>query len=127
MKKTFGTFLTQKRKEKGITLREFARKVGVSPEYICNIEKCRRAAPAQEVLGRMAKILMLSKEETEEMYDCAVHSKNTENAVPEDLTGFLNDNRVVLTALRAAKDVDATDEEWQIFMNMLKSNREKKD
>lgn len=61
------------------------------------------------------------------MYDLAVHSKNTENAVPEDLTGFLNDNRVVLTALRTAKDVDATDEEWQEFMKMLKENREKKD
>ena len=124
---TFGNFLTQKRKERGITLREFARQVGVSPEYICNIEKCRRAAPVQEVLERMARILLLSKEDTARMYDLAVHSKNTENAVPEDLTGFLNDNRVVLTALRTAKDVDATDEEWQEFMKMLKANREKKD
>ena len=124
---TFGSFLTRKRKEKGITLREFARQVGVSPEYVCNIEKCRRAAPAQEVLERFARILTLSKEDTERMYDLAVHSKNTENAVPEDLTGFLNDNRVVLTALRTAKDVDATDEEWQEFMKMLKANREKKD
>ena len=108
-------------------MREFARQVGVSPEYVCNIEKCRRAAPAQEVLWRFARILTLSKEDTERMYDLAVHSKNTENAVPEDLTGFLNDNRVVLTALRTAKDVDATDEEWQEFMKMLKANREKKD
>lgn len=61
------------------------------------------------------------------MYDLAVHSKSTEDAVPEDLTGFLSDNRVVLTALRTAKDVAATDEEWQQFVKMLKANRGKKD
>lgn len=124
---TFGSFLTLKRKEKGITLREFARRVQVSPEYLCNIEKCRRAAPTQEVLERISKVLGLTKEENEEMYDLAMHSKNTENAVPEDLTGFLYDNRVVLTALRTAKDVEATDDEWIEFMKMLKINREKKD
>ena len=127
MENAFGCFLTQKRKERGITLREFARRVGVSPEYICNIEKSRRAAPAQEILEKISSVLMLSKDDNERMYDLAVHSKNTENAVPEDLTGFLSDNRVVLTALRTAKDVDATDEEWQEFMKMLKANREKKD
>jgi transcriptional regulator with XRE-family HTH domain len=127
LEKTFGVFLTNKRKEKGFTLREFARQVGVSPEYLCNIEKCRRAAPAQDVLARFENVLELSKEDTERMYDLAMYSKNTENAVPEDLTGFLNDNRVVLTALRTAKDFDATDEEWQEFIKMIKSNREKKD
>ena len=57
------------------------------------------------------------------MYDLAASSRNTENALPEDLTGFLNDNRIVLTALRTAKDVDATDEEWQEFIKMLKDKR----
>ena len=123
MENAFGCFLTQKRKERGITLREFARRVGVSPEYICNIEKSRRAAPAQEILEKISNVLMLSKDDTEKMYDLAVHSKNTDNAVPEDLTGFLSDNRVVLTALRTAKDVDATDEEWQEFIASLEARR----
>ncbi len=126
VKITFGSFLTQKRMEREITLREFARRIKVSPEYICNIEKSRRSAPGQEILERFAEVLDLSKSEREEMYDLAVHSKNTDNAVPEDLTGFLNDNRVVLTALRTAKEFDATDEEWEQFMKMLRANREEK-
>ncbi len=118
--------MTEKRKDRGITLREFARKTGVSPEYLCNIEKSRRVAPGSEILERFAVVLMFTKEEREQMYDLAVNSKNTDNAVPEDLTGFLNDNRVVLTALRTAKDFDATDEEWNAFMEMLKANRNNK-
>ena len=125
-KRTFGAFLTQKRKERDISLRGFARQVGISAEYICNIEKCRRPAPTPEILKKIAIVLSLSKEEEAEMYDLASGSKNTENAVPEDLTGFLNENHVILTALRTAKDVDATDEEWQAFMRMLHENRKKK-
>lgn len=108
-------------------MREFARRVGMSAEHLCNIEKCRRAAPTPDILERIARVLNFSKKETEQMYDLAANSKNTENAVPEDLTGFLNDNRVVLTALRTAKDVDATDEEWEDFMRLLKAKRNKKD
>ena len=124
--RTFGAFLTQKRKERDISLRGFARQVEISAEYVCNIEKCRRPAPTPDVLRKIAAVLTLSKEEEAEMYDLASDSKNTENAVPEDLTGFLNENHVILTALRTAKDVDATDEEWQAFMQMLHDNRKKK-
>lgn len=127
MKETFGSFITRKRKEREITLREFARRVGLSAEYVCNIEKCRKPAPAADVLAKISLVMNFSKDETEWMYDLAANSKNTENAVPEDLNGFLNDNRVVVTALRTAKDVDATDEEWQQFITMLKANRQKKD
>lgn len=123
MNETFGSFLTRKRKEREITLREFARRVDLSAEYVCNIEKCRKPAPTAEVLERIAKVLMLSKDDSERMYDLAVNTKNTENAVPEDLTGFLNNNRIVVTALRTAKDVDATDEEWQEFIKMLNAKR----
>ena len=103
MGRTFGAFLTQKRKERDISLRGFARQVGISAEYVCNIEKCRRPAPTPDVLKKIAAVLTLSKEEEAEMYDLASGSKNTENAVPEDLTGFLNENHVILTALRTAK------------------------
>lgn len=115
--------MTRKRKEREITLREFARRVDLSAEYVCNIEKCRKPAPTAEVLERIAKVLMLSKDDSERMYDLAVNTKNTENAVPEDLTGFLNNNKIVVTALRTAKDVDATDEEWQEFIKMLNAKR----
>lgn len=90
----------------------YSRRVGLSAEYVCNIEKCRKPAPAADVLAKIALVMNFSKEETERMYDLAASSKNMENSVPEDLKGFLNDNHVVVTALRTAKDVDATDEEW---------------
>ena len=43
LEQTFGEFLTGKRKERELSLREFARRMGISPVYVCNIEKNRRA------------------------------------------------------------------------------------
>ena len=38
---TFGSFISQKRREKGISLRKFAESLGKFPSYICDIEKDR--------------------------------------------------------------------------------------
>jgi len=122
-KLTFGRFITQKRLEREITLRRFAVMIDISPEYLCNMEKHRRSAPASVVLERIERVLMLNKEEAGLMYDLAADSKNTLSVLPEDLTGFLNNNKVVVTALRMAKDMDATDDEWQEFMKKLQSRK----
>jgi transcriptional regulator with XRE-family HTH domain len=122
--KTFGKFITEKRLEKEISLRRFAGMLELSPVYVCNIEKNRKPAPKDEVLERIAKILMLSKEEKEEMYDLAAKSKNAP-VVSGDLPDYIMEKDIVRVALRTAKDVDATDAEWQEFIQKL-TDRSKK-
>lgn len=119
----FGEYITKKRMEKKITLRGFARMLDISPEYVCNFEKGRKPAPKPDLLEKIAAILLLGKEETEVMYDLAARSKKNVSVIPEDLTGFINENRVVVAALRMAKDVDATDAEWQEFIEKLKKKK----
>ena len=38
----FGDFITQKRQEKGITLREMAKQLKITPPYLSDVEKDRR-------------------------------------------------------------------------------------
>lgn len=116
----FGRFLTERRLEKDIMLRDFAGALGLSPEYICNVEKGRKPAPKNEILAKIAAILKLDKQETAQMYDLAAETKNTLPKIPGDLTSFIYENRVVVAALRVAKELDATDEEWQEFMAKLR-------
>ena len=126
--KTFGKFITEKRLEKEITLRRFAGMLDLSPVYICNIEKDRRPAPKDDVLERIVQILLLRKEEREEMYDLAAKSKNA-SVVSGDLPDYIMEKDIVRVALRTAKDVDATDEEWQEFIKRItkRSNKEQED
>lgn len=123
---TFGEYLKQKRLDKEITLRGFAKLVDISPVYLCDLEKGRKAAPSMEVMQKMVSKLALNKEESERFYDLAALEQTAKNPIPKDLNAFLKDNRVIVSALRTAKDLDATDEEWQNFIDKLRKSREGK-
>lgn len=53
----FGEFIRNERKEKGISLREFAREVGVSSSYVSNMERGFFKAPSEDKIDRMADVL----------------------------------------------------------------------
>ena len=123
---TFGEYLKQKRLDKEITLRGFAKLVDISPVYLCDLEKGRKAAPSMEVMQKMVSKLALNKEESERFYDLAALEQTAKNPIPKDLNACLKDNHVIVSALRTAKDLDATDEEWQDFIDKLRKSREGK-
>ena len=52
--------------------------------------------------------------------DLAAKSRNTVSA---DLPDYIMEKDIVRAVLRVAKEVDATDEEWQTFMKMLKERK----
>ena len=52
------------------------------------------------------------------MYDLAAMSRSRP-AVSSDLPEYIMENEVVRIALRTAKEVDATDEEWLEFIEKL--------
>jgi transcriptional regulator with XRE-family HTH domain len=126
MRIMFGEYIHQKRISKEIPLREFARRVGISPEYVCNIEKGRKAAPSSDVLEKIIVVLSLNNQEVEQVYDLAANSKSTENAIPEDLALFLNENKHMIKILRNVRDLDVSREEWDEFLQLLKLNRKER-
>ena len=82
-----------------------------------NIENDRRAAPSQEYLERMAMLLQLDKPEREWLLDLAAKSK--QNRVSADLPDYIMDREIVRAALRTAREADATDQEWQDFIDRI--------
>ena len=121
---TFGEFIKGRRQNKGVSLRRFAEQLNISPVYLCNMEKDRNPAPKDDVLSRMAQMLVLNDEDTRLLYDLAAKSKSNPT-VSKDLPEYIMDRDIVRVALRTAKDVDATDEEWQAFIEMLETHRRK--
>jgi len=119
---TFGSFIKTKRLLRQISLRKFADQLDISPVYLCNMEKDRNPAPKDDILSKMVELLLLSDEEAEVLYDLAAKSKNTPT-VSKDLPEYIMDRDIVRVALRTAKDVDATDEEWQEFIARLEERR----
>ena len=54
---TFGKFIKERRLEKGYGLREFCRKVKISPAYQSRVEKDIFVAPSAEKIIKMAEVL----------------------------------------------------------------------
>ena len=117
MEQTFGAFVRQKRMEQGLSLRRLAARLGLSPVYMSNIETDRKPAPSQENLDKLAEELHLSKANRELFLDLAAASQKMK--VPADLPEYIMERDIVRTALRTAKEVDATDAEWQEFIDRI--------
>lgn len=116
---TFGAFLTAKREEKDITLREMARILDVSPTFISDVEK-NRSTPKAERLERLAEALNLDNDEKAVMYDLV--GKQRDSVAP-DLPEYIKGRDYVSAALRTARDLDAGEKEWLEFVAELKKRK----
>ncbi len=121
---SFGSFIKEKRLKIGISLRKFSEQVGISPVYLSNLENDRMSAPKDEVVSTIAKLLLLDEADTTLLYDLAAKTKNNA-VVSQDLPDYIMERDIVRIALRTAKDVDATDEEWQDFIARLEARKKK--
>ena len=92
-------------------------RLGLSPVYMSNIETDRKPAPSQENLDKLAEELHLSKADRELFLDLAAASQKMK--VPADLPEYIMERDIVRAALRTAKEVDATDAEWQEFIDRI--------
>lgn len=117
MEQTFGSYVREKRMARGLSLRALAAKLEVSPVYMSNIENGRRPAPTMEKLNHLIEILGLCQTDAELLLDLAAKSRT--QRVSADLPEYIMERDIVRAALRTAKEVDATDEEWQEFIDRI--------
>lgn len=68
-------------------------------------------------MDKLTLELHLSKEEQELLFDLAARPETMR--VSADLPEYIMERDIVRAALRTAKEVDATDEEWQEFIDRI--------
>lgn len=119
---TFGKFVTDKRKELGITLRAMAEALEIAAPYLSDIEKNRRYPPDMGKLLQIADMLKLTEEEKNKMFDLAGYGKNT---ISPDLPEYIMSSETVRVALRKARKV-ATDKDWEEFLKKLDEKEDSK-
>jgi transcriptional regulator with XRE-family HTH domain len=117
--RAFGDFISAKRRERLITLRNMAETLGLSAGYYCDIEKNRCNPPDRAVLERLIRELRLSKNDIHIFYDLV--GKARSEALP-DLPYYINENQVVRVALRLAKD-RGNAEDWRRFISDIESRQ----
>lgn len=112
---SFGSFLSEKRRNREITSLQMSETAGISPGYYCDIEKSRKAPPDREILEKILAALRLSDEEKDIFYDLAGRARA---GVSPDLPDYIMENEVVRVALRIAKE-KANANDWEQFIDKL--------
>ena len=105
LEEKFGSFLRNLRLRNKIGQRELAKKIGVAPSYLNDMEKGKRAAPKNELVKKLSTIL---KADLNYLYDLAGNSKQ---AIASDIEEFIKDNPDVASLIRAVKDNKISNEE----------------
>ncbi len=124
MKKTFGTFLREKRLVLGLSLREFAGQVGMQPSNYCNIEADVLPPPPAEGLARIAKALGIKKGMADyvTLHDLAGKGRDE---IPADIEKMIKSNELIPAMLRTVEDEKVTKEQLLGIIKDLKSGRYK--
>ena len=80
----------------------------------------RRNPPEKDKLDMIVNILGLSEEEKDLMFNLAGRRRNT---VAPDLPEYIMERDYVSSALRTARDLNASEEEWMAFVEELKKRK----
>ena len=115
---TFGEFIREKRKVKGLSQRGFAAMIGVSPVYVSYFESGQRSAPRHEILIKISNALCLDKKEEQKMLLLAAQQKYS-HSFPVEIASYIHENAYAKSTLRLAKECQITDDDWQFFTNYI--------
>jgi L-glutamine-phosphate cytidylyltransferase len=105
MSETFGSYIRKLRIKNDIGQRELAKKIGVAPSYLNDMEKNKRTAPRTELIKKLSVKL---KADLRLLYDLAGNSKKT---VAPDIVEYVEQNPKIVSLLRTAKSSELSDYE----------------
>ena len=102
---TFGAYIRRLRIKNDIGQRELAKKIGVAPSYLNDMEKNKRTAPRIDLIKKLSIIL---KADLDLLNDLAGNSKKT---MAPDIVDFVENNPQIVSLLRAAKNNKLSNDE----------------
>lgn len=116
---SFGEFIKARREALSKSIRGLAQELGMTPVYLCDIEKGNRYAP-EKYLGRMIEVLQISGDDVNCFYELAGKSRN--DNFP-DLAEYIGKMEIVRVALRRARDLNISNLQWQNFIDEISGTK----
>ena len=105
LSQTFGSYIRSLRIKNNIGQRELAKKIGVAPSYLNDMEKNKRTAPRTDLIKKLSIIL---KADLDLLNDLAGNSKKT---IAPDVVDYIENNPKIVSLLRAVKNSELSDDE----------------
>ena len=115
-KNKFGLFIRELRIKKNIGQRDLAKKIGVSPSYLNDIEKEKRSAPKLNVIKKISKYLETN---LDELNDLAGDSKKQ---VAPDISEYMEKNPKIISLIRSIKNNNLNETQIESIEKSINKN-----
>ena len=115
-KNKFGFFIRELRIQKNIGQRDLAKKIGVSPSYLNDIEKEKRSAPKLAVIKKLSKYLETN---LDELNDLAGVSKKE---VAPDISEYMEKNPKIISLIRSIKNNNLNETQIESIEKSINKN-----
>lgn len=116
----FGQFISEQKRKHSLQSNELAEMLNISKGYLSQLEHGKRVCPDQALLIRMIEVFNLNEEERIIIFD--LYEKASGKLSP-DIVEYVQSKDIVKKALRAAKAVNATDNDWEMFIDAIKNEQ----
>lgn len=115
-KAVFGQFISEKRIQRSMTLKELANKMDISDAYLCQLEKGERISPSLHIVEQL--IIHLGMNYTEK---CAIYDlyASVNDTISPDIERYIKENAIITKVLRTAIQNNANDADWQDIIDRL--------
>ena len=113
---TFGAFISQKRLQSHLTLRQEAQKLGITAAYLSDVEKGKRNAFGLDRLRRFAAVAQLEPDEEKLLYDLAGENRGE---ISPDVSEYISQNQYLFEVLRRARVLGADEQDWKLMLEDL--------
>jgi len=126
-----GDYLKSLRKEKGYSLRDAEKYLGVSRTFICDLENGapfpsgNKKGEKKNLVQQYIKVYELDEKQAEEfklMIDESLLGKSSNN-ISADVVNYLKTNQVVQQVLRKAIESDLSEDEWNKFLERINNQQ----
>ena len=124
MKQAFGDFIREKRLALGLSMRSFAREVGMQPSNYCNVENGVLSPPSTEGVQRIAVALHLdpASHEHVRLLDLAAEARSE---VPADIAKMVRENELIPALLRTVESEHVSEKKLRGIIEDLRHGRHK--
>lgn len=118
----FGNYLRTVRQEKGISIRQLAKDVHITPTYLSDIENGHNKPPEKELLEFIIKKLNLDDfpDVKIALFDLAAKERND---IPADVKEYMLNNKLLLDLIRKMKSCP-NEEDIIIYVQKLLNEQE---
>lgn len=125
MKNAFGEFVREKRLALGLSMRSFAREVGMQPSNYCNIENGVLPPPSEDGVKKIAAVLRFEHASSDyvKLLDLAAEARRE---VPADIATMVRENELIPALLRTVESERVSDERLRGIIEDLRHGRHKR-